>query len=223
MGVENLNKIFNPKSIAVVGASEKKESVGYKLLYNMINAGYKGDIHPVNPGKDMIQGFHAYPSVKDIPGTPDLAIIAVPAAIVPNVVEECGSAGVLGLIIVSAGFKEIGVEGRRLEEEIQKKQRQYGLRIIGPNCLGVMRPSYKLNATFSNRMALHSDRNSRGSYSEEKNSFAESCEKVVKGTTLALSLVAMVPAILFFLGRVRGVPSLLEHRFQLAQSIVHEG
>ena len=66
MGVENLNKIFNPKSIAVVGASEKKESVGYKLLYNMINAGYKGDIHPVNPGKDMIQGFHAYPSVKDI-------------------------------------------------------------------------------------------------------------------------------------------------------------
>ena len=66
MGVENLNKIFNPKSIAVVGASEKKESVGYKLLYNLINAGYKGDIHPVNPGKDMIQGFHAYPSVKDI-------------------------------------------------------------------------------------------------------------------------------------------------------------
>ncbi len=154
MGVENLNKIFNPKSIAVVGASEKKDSVGYKLLYNLVNAGYKGDIHPVNPGKDMIQGYHAYSSVKDIPGTPDLAIIAVPAAIVPNVVEECGSAGMLGLIIVSAGFKEIGAEGKKLEEEIQKKQRQYGLRIIGPNCLGVMRPSYKLNATFSNRMAL---------------------------------------------------------------------
>ena len=99
MGVENLNKIFNPKSIAVIGASEKKGSVGYKLLYNLINAGYKGDIHPVNPGKDMIQGLHAYPNVKDLPGTPDLAIIAVPAAIAPNVVEECGSAGVLGLII----------------------------------------------------------------------------------------------------------------------------
>ena len=87
MGVENLNKIFNPKSIAVVGASEKKESVGYKLVYNLVNAGYKGDIHPVNLGKDMIQGFHAYPNVKDLPGTPDLAIIAVPAAIVPSVVE----------------------------------------------------------------------------------------------------------------------------------------
>jgi acetyltransferase len=154
LGVENLGKIFNPKSIAVIGASDRKGSVGYKLLNNLISAGYKGIVYPVNPGKEMIQGISAYSSMKDLPDKPDLAVIAVRAALVPEIVEECGGAGTLGLIIVSAGFKEIGAEGRKLEEEILQKKQKYGLRIIGPNCLGAMRPAVKLNATFTNRMAL---------------------------------------------------------------------
>ena len=154
LGVENLDKIFNPKSIAVIGASEKTGSVGHKLLHNLIGTGYKGIVNPVNPGKEMIQGIRAYPSVKDLPSKTDLAILAVRADIVPKVVEECGMAGIQGLIIVSAGFKEIGVEGRKLEEEILKKKNEYGLRIVGPNCLGIMRPGTMLNATFSNRIAL---------------------------------------------------------------------
>jgi len=154
LGVENLRRIFNPKSIAVIGASDKKGSVGYKLLNNLTTAGYKGTIYPINPGKETIQGISAYPNVKNISEKIDLAVIAIPAATVPRVVEECGEAGILGLVIVSAGFKEIGAEGRRLEEEILKKKRQYGLRIIGPNCLGVMRPAFRLNATFANRMAV---------------------------------------------------------------------
>jgi len=137
----------------VIGASNKEGSVGYKLLNNLIGVGFKGFVYPVNPFSPSVQGLTAYPSVKKIPWHVDLALVATPAHIVPQVVEECGEAGVDGIIIVSSGFGEAGLKGKALEEQIIKLKDTYNMRIIGPNCLGVMHPSIKLNATFAYRMA----------------------------------------------------------------------
>ena len=152
-GIEGLDKIFNPKRIAVIGASNKKGSVGFTLLNNLIGVGFKGFVYPVNPFSPSIQGITAYPSVKKIPWQVDLAIVATPAHVVPQVVEECGESGVTGIIIVSSGFGETGAEGKALEEQLLKLKRTYGLRIIGPNCIGVMRPSIGLNASFAKKPA----------------------------------------------------------------------
>ncbi len=151
MGVEGLDKIFNPRRIAVVGASNEEGSVGARLLRNLVGVGYRGAVYPVNPFEPNIQGITAYPTIERIPRQVDLAIVATPAHTVPQIVEECGRAGVSGLVIISAGFKEAGEEGKRLESEILKIKGHYRLRIIGPNCLGIMRPSIKLNATFAKR------------------------------------------------------------------------
>jgi acetyltransferase len=154
MGTEKLEKIFNPRRIAVIGASDKEGSVGAKLLQNLIGVGCKGVVYPVNPFKPHVHGITAYPSITRIPWQVDLAIIVTPAHIVPQVVEECGEAGVSGIIIVSAGFKEAGKEGEALEKRILECKNQYGIRIIGPNSFGVIRPKGKLNATFANKTAL---------------------------------------------------------------------
>jgi len=149
---ENLDNIFNPKSIAVVGASDKKGSVGFSLMVNLTQKGYEGKVYPVNIKKDEILGVKTFKRVGEIPEKVDLAIIATPAKTVPSIVEECGKAGIIGLIIVSAGFKEIGPKGKELEKQISEMKNKYGLRIVGPNCLGIIRPSSKLNATFSNKI-----------------------------------------------------------------------
>jgi acetyltransferase len=154
VGTENLDKIFNPRRIAIIGASDRENSLGAKLLRNLIGVGYKGVVYPVNPFRPTVQGITAYPSITKIPWQVDLAIIATPAHTVPQIVEECGKAGVAGIIIVSAGFKETGKEGEALEAQILKLKNQYGMRVIGPNSFGVMRPKIKLNATFSNRTAI---------------------------------------------------------------------
>ncbi len=154
MGVENLDSLFNPTRIAVIGASDRETSVGAKLLRNLIGVGYKGVVYPVNPFRPTVQGIAAYPAIERIPRQVDLAIIATPAHTVPQIVEECGRAGVSGLVIISAGFKEAGEEGRRFEEQILTLKNRYNLRIIGPNSLGLMRPSVRLNATFANKAAL---------------------------------------------------------------------
>ncbi len=122
-------------------------------MKNLIGVGFKGIVYPVNPFTQSIQGIMAYPSIKKIPWQVDLAVIATPAHIVPQIVEECGESGVVGIIILSSGFRETGPAGRKLEEEILRIKDKYGMRIIGPNCLGVMRPSIKLNATFAKKMA----------------------------------------------------------------------
>jgi len=137
----------------VIGASNKENSVGFKLLNNLIGVGFKGFVYPVNPFSSSVQGVTAYPSVKKIPWQVDLAIIATPAHVVPQMVEECGESKVTGIIIVSSGFSETGPEGKALEKEILRLKNTYNLRIIGPNCLGIMRPSIRLNATFANKMA----------------------------------------------------------------------
>ncbi|MEM2916813.1 MAG: GNAT family N-acetyltransferase [Candidatus Bathyarchaeia archaeon] len=148
----NLDKIFNPKSIAVIGASDVEGSVGYILMKNLTEQGYEGKVYPVNIHKTEILGLKAYQTVDQIPETIDLAIIATPAKTVPDIVEQCGKAGIIGIIIISAGFKEIGPEGKALEDKILELKRKFNLRIIGPNCLGIIRPSIKLNATFTNKM-----------------------------------------------------------------------
>ncbi|MEE8632645.1 MAG: CoA-binding protein, partial [Candidatus Bathyarchaeia archaeon] len=150
MGVEKLDRVFNPRRIAVVGASDRDNSVGAKLLKNLIGVGYKGAVYPVNPFRPIVQGVTAYPAVEKIPRRVDLAIVATPAHTVPQIIEECGKAGILRIIIISAGFREAGEEGEDLEKQILALKQEYGMRIIGPNSLGVMRPEVKLNATFAN-------------------------------------------------------------------------
>ncbi|KPQ44376.1 MAG: acetate-CoA ligase subunit beta [Candidatus Methanoperedens nitroreducens] len=144
----NLDSIFNPKSIALVGASDEEGSVGYILMKNLTEMGYNGIVYPVNIHKPEILGKKAYPGIPQLPQTVDLAIIATPAATVPDIVEQCGIAGIRGLIIISAGFKEVGKFGKLLEEKIIEIKKKYGMRIIGPNCLGIIHPDIGLNATF---------------------------------------------------------------------------
>ncbi len=148
----NLDKIFNPKSIAVIGASDEEGTVGYVLMKNLVELWHRGRIYPVNIRKKEIFNLKTYQSVSEIPETVDLAIIATPAKTVPEIVEECGKTEIKGIIIISAGFKEAGLEGRALEDKIIAIGKAYDMRIIGPNCLGVIRPSINLNATFSNKM-----------------------------------------------------------------------
>ncbi|NGX63995.1 MAG: Succinyl-CoA ligase [ADP-forming] subunit alpha, partial [Candidatus Anoxychlamydiales bacterium] len=147
----NLDYIFNPKSIAVIGASEKPESVGRTLFENLINSSFKGEIFAINPKRDSVLGYRAYKGIKDVKKPIDLAVIATPAAFVPEIIQECEDANVIGAIIISAGFKELGESGKELEEQILKNKRK--IRIIGPNCLGIMNTSIDLNATFAAEMA----------------------------------------------------------------------
>ncbi len=144
----NLDKIFHPKTIAIIGASNEEGSVGQILMKNLTMNGFEGKVVPVNIRRKEVMGKKAYQSVSEIPELIDLAIIATPAKTVPSIVEECGKAGIKGLIIISAGFKEIGQEGLALEKQLIALKNKYNLRIIGPNCFGIIRPSLNLNATF---------------------------------------------------------------------------
>ncbi len=152
MAISGLDKIFDPKSIAVIGASDKEGSVGYALMKNLTELGYQGKVYPVNIHKNEILGFKAYKAVDQLSESVDLAIIATPAETVPGIVAQCGKTGINGIVIISAGFKEAGLEGIALEDEILSIKRKYGLRIIGPNCLGIIRPAIRLNASFTRRI-----------------------------------------------------------------------
>ena len=152
MGADNLDKIFKPKSIAVIGASNSMGSAGYRIFRNLIGSGWEGIAYPVNPGKESIQGVQAYATVFDLPKVVDLAIIATPAKTVAQVLEQCGKRGIKGILIISAGFKEVGEKGVVLEKELLKIKEKYGLRIIGPNCVGFILPYLNLNATFAESM-----------------------------------------------------------------------
>ena len=143
-----LENFFNPKSIAVVGASQKKGKVGHDLLVSLISAGYAGQIYPVNPNAQTIEKLKCYPDLKSISKVPDLVIIVVPAKSVPAVMQECAEVGVKAVIIITAGFKEVGEEGRQLEQQIIQIARQARIRVIGPNCLGLIVPANRLNASF---------------------------------------------------------------------------
>ncbi|MEA3450061.1 MAG: bifunctional acetate--CoA ligase family protein/GNAT family N-acetyltransferase [Patescibacteria group bacterium] len=149
----NLDKLFKPKTIAVIGASDEKGSVGHALMDNLINSDYDGIIYPVNIKRESVHSIKAYNSVKEIPDQIDLVIIATPAKTVPGLVKNCGEAGVSGIVIISAGFQEVGKEGEKMMAEILKIAQKYEMRVLGPNCLGFMCPDIHLNATFANDMA----------------------------------------------------------------------
>ena len=144
---------LNPTSIAVIGASAQEGKVGHDILKNLLTQGYAGKIFPVNPKGGEILGATAYVSVKDIPETPDMAVIVIPAKFVPDALEECGAKGIKTVVVISAGFGEVHTaEGRDLEDELITIARRLEINLIGPNCLGVVRPGAKMNASFAKEL-----------------------------------------------------------------------
>ncbi len=153
VGKSPLDPIFAPRSVVVIGASETPGAVGRTVLWNLISNPFGGTVYPVNHKRDNVLGIKAYKSVADVPAKPDLAIIATPAATVPDLIRQCAAVGVKAAIIISAGFKELGEKGADLERQVLEIARASRMRIIGPNCLGVMNPIGGLNATFAGAMA----------------------------------------------------------------------
>jgi acetyltransferase len=148
-----LDAIFTPKNVAVIGATESPGSVGRTIMWNLISNPFGGAVFPVNPKRSAVLGVKAYPSINELPEPVDLAVVVTPATTVPAIIGECVNFGVRGAIIISAGFKETGPKGVELEKQILEKAHSGGMRIIGPNCLGVMSPISGLNATFAAAMA----------------------------------------------------------------------
>jgi len=154
--VHPLDPIFKPQSIAVVGASRRPGAIGREILHNLIEYNFHGKVFPVNPHADFIHSIKAFPTVSSIPDPVDLAIIVVPKELVLGVVEDCGKKGVKGLIVITAGFAETGDEGRKLEAELLARVKRYGMRMVGPNCMGVTNtePAVSMDATFAPTLPL---------------------------------------------------------------------
>jgi acetyltransferase len=162
----NLDKIFNPKTIALIGASRDTGSVGHGILKNLIKGcvfpseycrPFKGKVYPVNPNAEEILGIRCYRNIKDIEGDIDLTIIATPAKTVPSIVKECIQKKVGGIIIISAGFGEFSEEGKKMQDQIVKEVQAAKIPLIGPNCLGIVRPYINLNASFAPSMPPRGD------------------------------------------------------------------
>ena len=137
---------YKPRSVAVIGASDDKTKMGYAAFHNLLQ--FPGEVYPVNNKRSEIQGVKCYPSVGDIPGPVDMVVITVPAQLVPGIMDECGKKGVKMAVVITAGFKEMNEEGKALEERMVAIARSYGVRIVGPNCLGLILPPYKLDTTY---------------------------------------------------------------------------
>ena len=144
--VRNLAKVFNPTSIAVIGASREPNKIGHVIVKNFVDGGFSGRIYPINPNAESILGLRSYKSVLDIKGGVDSAVIAVPAAAVPSVLEECGKKGIGGVVLITGGFSEVGK--REEEERIAAIANKYGIALIGPNCMGVLTPSSRVDSVF---------------------------------------------------------------------------
>ena len=144
-----LEHFFTPKSVAVIGASVSPGKVGYDIVNNLLEAKFQGEIYPINPKADTILNLKAYPSVMDVPGAIDIAVIVIPSKFVNEALEECGKKGIDSVVIITAGFKEVGPEGKALEMQLLETAKKYGIRIIGPNCLGIISTNVGLNASFA--------------------------------------------------------------------------
>jgi len=152
-GHQPLDVFFSPKTVAVIGATETANTVGRTLLWNLVTSPFGGTVYPVNPKRPSVLGVKAYKTISDIPEEVDLAVIVTPPPTIPGIIRECGENGVQGAVVISAGFKEIGAEGAELENQLLREAQAAGIRVIGPNCLGVMSPLSGLNATFATTIA----------------------------------------------------------------------
>ncbi|NOY94952.1 MAG: GNAT family N-acetyltransferase [Chlorobi bacterium] len=153
MAIKKLGSIFRPKRIALIGVSNNPLSVGAITLKNLVGGGFNGVVYPVNPKREAVLGIPCFPDVKSVPKTPDLAVIMTSAKFVPQLIRECGEAGIHGVIIMSAGFKESGQEGKLLEEQVKAEKDKFpDMRVIGPNCLGIIVPGLKMNVSFADGM-----------------------------------------------------------------------
>jgi len=152
--IKNIESLMNPRSIAVVGATNRPGSVGLAVFRNIFAAGFQGVLYPVNPKAKSVQSVKAYPKLADIPDEVDLAVVIVPAEIVCSILEEAGQKQVKGAIVVSAGFKEVGGHGIELENYLKEVVAKYSIRLVGPNCLGVINNDEKvrMNASFATKM-----------------------------------------------------------------------
>jgi len=148
MGSNDLKAFFHPSSIAVIGASESAGKLGHEILKNLVEGGFPGALYPINPKSEHILDLACFKNVKDVPDTVDLAVLIIPARFVPQAITDCGEKGVKGAIIISGGFGEAGPEGEELQKEVARIGREYGVRIIGPNCQGVNNPSHPLCASW---------------------------------------------------------------------------
>ena len=157
MGPHTLDKFFSPNSIAVFGASDRPQAVGTLVYQNLMSGDFKGSIFAINPKHQVVNGNPCFPTIQAIHESVDLAVIATPASTVPDVIKACGEHGVKAAIVLSAGFSESGAQGRELQKSMLDSAHRYNLHVIGPNCLGVMRPTIGLNATFSKNSALSGD------------------------------------------------------------------
>lgn len=143
---DNLDPLFKPKAVALIGASVKELSIGNVIIKNLIHYRFRGPVYPINPKVDEIRGVKAYPSILDVPGKVDLAHIVIPPPLVPDEVENCGKKGVRAIIINTAGFREMGTEGQALEDDFLARAKKYGIRIVGPNCQGIINSDPEINA-----------------------------------------------------------------------------
>jgi acetyltransferase len=153
MNTHYLTSLFTPESVVLFGASSKTDSVGGVVFHNLLTSDYRGRIYAINPRHKEVQGQKAYSSLDDIEARIDLAVVATPARSIPAIVEACGERGIKMMLILSAGFRETGAEGRRLEDRVTQLVSRYGIRLMGPNCLGIIRPDTGLNITFGNNTA----------------------------------------------------------------------
>jgi acetate---CoA ligase (ADP-forming) len=150
--VAAMRTILSPRAVAVIGASRSRGTIGGEVFHNLITGGFPGPVYPVNPTADVVQSVAAYPSVADVPGPVDVAVIIIPAERVVDVARECGRAGVRALVVISAGFAETGEEGAVRQRALVDVCREFGMRLVGPNCMGVLNTANGLNATFAPRM-----------------------------------------------------------------------
>ena len=149
--MKNIQAIMSPRSIAVVGATNRPGSVGHAVFENIISNGYQGILYPVNPKSKSVHSVKAYPRLKDIPDSVDMAVVIVPSEIVPSIIEEAAEKEVKGVVVITAGFKEIGGHGVELERQVKETAKKNNIRLVGPNCLGVINthPDVRMNASFA--------------------------------------------------------------------------
>jgi acetate---CoA ligase (ADP-forming) len=149
MLMSDLDFLFSPQQVAIIGASASPQKIGYAIVDNIVKSGYTGPVYPVNPREKEIAGLKCHSAVGEIDDSVDMAVVSVPAERAVQVARECGEKGVRGLVVVTAGFKEVGSAGLKLERELLSISRRYNMRLLGPNCVGLMDTHTPLNASFA--------------------------------------------------------------------------